>query len=246
MKKLLFAMSAVGALAVAAPAAAQYGYQTGYNDRTAGYADVNGNAGIDSRIAQLEARLNADISAGAISRSDERRLRAQIAGLRRLEWQYSRNGLSASERVDLQQRLRSVRDQFRMADRGYGDARYGWNDRGDTRYGNNDAYYDDRDPNRANGYGNTYRGQGGPYEPVDTYCQSRGGVAGVLDTLVGRDNCTTLRVGDRAAANLYGVPVEYQDRYRDGYGYYYRSDGRAIYQIDTRTNTVLRVYDMNR
>ncbi|MEA3032525.1 MAG: hypothetical protein QOH86_541 [Sphingomonadales bacterium] len=244
MNKLLFAMTAVGALAVAAPAAAQTGYRTGYNDPYAS-TDMRGDAGFDSRIARLEARLNADISAGAISRSDERRLRAQIAGLRRLEWQYSRNGLSASERMDLQQRLRSVRDQFKMADRGYGDDRYGWNDRSDTRYGNNDAYYDDRDPNRANGYGNTYRGQGGPYEPVDTYCQSRGGIGGVLDTLTGRD-CVTLRVGDRAGANLYGVPVEYQDRYRDGYGYYYRSDGRAIYQIDTRTNTVLRVYDMNR
>src|SRR4051794_10899868 len=244
MNKLLFAMTAVGALAVAAPAAAQTGYgtgyRTGYNDPY-GYTGARADAGIDSRIARLEARLNADISAGAISRSDERRLRAQIAGIRRLEWQYSRNGLSASERMDLQQRLRSVRDQFRMADRGYGDDRYGWNDRDDTRYGNNDAYYDDRNPSLSRG--NTYYGQGGPYEPVET-C-SRGVIGGVVDALTGRD-CVTLRVGDRAGANLYGVPVEYQDRYRDGYGYYYRSDGRAIYQIDARTNTVLRVYDMNR
>jgi hypothetical protein len=240
MNKLLFAMTAVGALAVAAPAVAQTGYATGYNDPY-GY-NARGDAGIDARLAQLEARLNADISAGAISRSDERRLRAQIAGLRRIEWQYSRNGLSASERMDLQQRLRSVRDQFRMADRGYGDDRYGWNDRGDTRYGNNDAYYDDRDPNLARG-NNTYYGQGGPYEPVQT-C-SRGVIGSVVDAVTGRD-CVTLRVGDRAGANLYGVPVEYQDRYRDGYGYYYRSDGRSIYQIDARTNTVLRVYDIGR
>jgi hypothetical protein len=240
MNKLLFAMTAVGALAVAAPAAAQTGYRTGYNDPS-GYTDTRGDAGIDARIARLEARLNADISAGAISRSDERRLRAQIAGLRRLEWQYGRNGMSASESMDLQQRLRSVRDQFRMADRGYGDARYGWNDRDDTRYGNNDAYYDDRDPRQSRG--NTYYGQGGPYEPVDT-C-SRGVIGGVLDAVTGRD-CVTLRVGERVTTSLYGVPVEYQDRYRDGYGYYYRSDGRAIYQIDARTNTVLRVYDMNR
>src|SRR3954462_11249158 len=86
MNKLLFAMTALGALAVAAPAAAQTGYATGYNDPY-GY-NARGDAGIDARLAQLEARLNADISAGAISRSDERRLRAQIAGLRRLEWQY--------------------------------------------------------------------------------------------------------------------------------------------------------------
>jgi hypothetical protein len=245
MKKLLFAMTAVGALAAAAPAVAQTGYndpyRTGYNSYGDTYAGVRGDAGIDNRIARLEARLNADISAGAISRSDERRLRAQIAGLRRLEWRYSRNGISASERMDLMQRARAIRDQFRMADRGYGDQQYGWNDNGDTRYGNNDAYYDDRDPNRARG--NTYYGQGGPYEPVET-C-SRGIIGSVVDAVTGRD-CVTLRVGDRAGANLYGVPVEYQDRYRDGYGYYYRSDGRSIYQIDARTNTVLRVYDMGR
>jgi hypothetical protein len=242
MKKLLFAMTAVGALAAAAPAVAQTGYRTGYNDPYGYNTGVRADAGIDSRLAQLEARLNADISAGAISRSDERRLRAQIAGLRRLEWQYSRDGLSASERMDLMQRTRAIRDQFKMADRGYGDDRYGWNDRSDTRYGNNDAYYDDRDPYRARGT-NTYYGQGGPYEPVET-C-SRGVIGTVVDAVTGRD-CVSLRVGDRAGANLYGVPVEYQDRYRDGYGYYYRSDGRAIYQIDARTNTVLRVYDMSR
>jgi hypothetical protein len=132
MKKLLFAMTAVGALAAAAPAVAQTGYndpyRTGYNTYGNTYAGVRGDAGIDNRIARLEARLNADISAGAISRSDERRLRAQIAGLRRLEWRYSRNGISASERMDLMQRARAIRDQFRMADRGYGDQQYGWND----------------------------------------------------------------------------------------------------------------------
>jgi hypothetical protein len=150
---------------------------------------------------------------------------------------------------------------------------YGYNEGYDTRYNNGTAGYGSTYNNRTygstydnrgygnggtynngaygNGYGssanNGYYGQGGPYEEVET-CDSRGGiVGGLVDSVVGR-NCTTvmLRVGDRAAANLYAVPYELQGQYRDGYGYYYRSDGRAIYQIDTRTNTVLRIYPMNR
>jgi nuclear transport factor 2 (NTF2) superfamily protein len=42
------------------------------------------------------------------------------------------------------------------------------------------------------------------------------------------------------------VPSQYRYQYRDGNGVYYRSDGRAIYQIDARTDTVLRVYSMDR
>jgi hypothetical protein len=42
------------------------------------------------------------------------------------------------------------------------------------------------------------------------------------------------------------VPYEYRGQYRDGGGVYYRSDGRAIYQIDARTNTVLGVYPVGR
>jgi hypothetical protein len=72
-------------------------------------------------------------------------------------------------------------------------------------------------------------------------------IGGVIDSVLGRsDNCYSLRVGSRATGNLYSVPSQYRYQYRDGNGVYYRSDGRAIYQIDARTNTVLRVYDLNR
>jgi hypothetical protein len=42
--------------------------------------------------------------------------------------------------------------------------------------------------------------------------------------------------------NLYGVPSQYQSQYRDGNGVYYRSDGRCIYQIDARNDTVIRIF----
>ena len=92
---------------------------------------------------------------------------------------------------------------------------------------------------------NGYYGQGGPYEEADDACDNRGGIGGVIDDVLGR-GCTTLRVGSRVSSNLGAVPYEYRNQYRDGNGYYYRSDGRSIYQIDVRTNTVVRVYSMNR
>ncbi|MEA3009779.1 MAG: hypothetical protein QOJ91_1471 [Sphingomonadales bacterium] len=236
MNKILLSMAAMGAIAVAAPAAAQSwnngsnGYNDGYN------VNAGGGMGISSRIAQLDARLSAGIQSGDISRSEARSLRMQVRDLQRLEQQYSYNGLTSTERQDLQQRLRTLREDIRMADNG----RY---DR-DTRYGSvNDPYYN-------NGYDNGgYTGQGGPYEqPYDTYCDSnsRAGLGGLIDGVLGRNNNSCgLRVGARASGNLYSVPSQYRYQFRDGNGVYYRSDGRNIYQIDARTQTVLRIYDIN-
>jgi len=122
----------------------------------------------------------------------------------------------------------------------------------DNRSGYGSTYGNGYGSTYNNGYGsgassnNGYYGQGGPYEEVET-CDSRQGViGGLIDSVVGRNCTTTLRVGQRVSGGLYGVPYELRNQYRDGYGYYYRSDGNAIYQIDTRTNTVLRIYPMNR
>ncbi len=219
MRKLLLSMTAVGALALAAPAAAQWTN-----------SDVNSGMGISNRIAQIDARISAGISSGEISRSEARSLRMELRQLRQLERQYSYNGLTQAEREDLRERLRDLREDVRIADNG----RY---DR-DSRFGN----WDDRD------YDDRYSGRGGPYEqPYDTYCDTnRGGIGGLIDGVLGRnnDNCS-LRVGARVSGNLYSVPSQYRYRFRDGNGVYYRSDGRNIYQIDARTQTVLRVYDMD-
>jgi hypothetical protein len=309
MKKVLLSMAAVGAFAAAAPAVAQYGYQTN--------ANAGGAVSFSNRIAQLDARLRAGIQSGEVDRTEARSLRMRLRQLARLERQYSVNGLTQEERADLRQRLRSFRQDLRVADGGRfdNDTRYGsWQDDGGQygnvarydRYGNRDdngqydrngnliansqygnvARYDrygNRDDNGqydrngnliANGqYGNVarydrygnrddrngqydrngnwigndgYSGQGGPYEQP-YQCEDRGVIGGVIDSVLGRaNNCgTTLRVGQRATGNLYSVPSQYRDRYRDGNGVYYRSDGRTIYQIDARTDTVLRIYDMN-
>lgn len=221
MNKILLSMAAVGALAVAAPAAAQYGYGSNVN--------AGGAVSMSNRIAQLDARLQAGIRAGEINRAEARSLRMQMRQLQRLERQYSYNGLTQAERQDLQMRMRTLRRDIRVADNG----RY---DR-DNRYGNwNDPYWND----------GGYTGQGGPYEPAyDTVCENRSGIGGLIDGVLGRDNCYSMRVGARASGNLYSVPSQYRYRFRDGNGVYYRSDGRAVYQIDARTNTVLRIYDID-
>lgn len=217
MNRILLSMAAVGAIAAAAPAAAQ----------TWSNANAGGAMGISNRIAQLDARISAGISSGEISRTEGRDLRMQVRELRRLERQYSYNGLTQSEREDLRDRLRELRDDVRLADNG----RY---DR-DARYGRwNDPWYND----------DAYGGRGGPYE--DAYCDTnRRGIGGVIDNVLGRGDDCGLRVGARASSSLYSVPSQYRYRFRDGNGVYYRSDGRNIYQIDARTQTVLRVYDMD-
>jgi hypothetical protein len=110
--------------------------------------------------------------------------------------------------------------EWRMAEDRYGsNDRY---DRDDDRYGRDDRDYDDR-----------YRTN----EP------QRGGIGGLIDSVLGGGG---LRVGQRVSGNLGGVPYQYRDQFRDGNGVYYRSDNRAIYQIDARTDTVVRIYPLNR
>jgi hypothetical protein len=245
MNKLFLGVTALATLGAAAPAAAQYGYQSQdsrYGQQT---SNAGGGVGLQNRIAQLQTRLQTGVQSGAISRSEAQSLRPQLRQLIQLERQYSMNGLSQQERQDLQQRIRAVRQQLRMADGGANGQYAGW-DREEDDY--NDSYGNNGYNNGAynNGaYNNGYAGQGGPYEEADGACETRGGIGGVISGLFGggRD---CLRVGQRVPSNLYAVPYEYQGRFRDGYGYYYRSDGRQIYQIDARTNTVLRVYAMNR
>jgi hypothetical protein len=272
MKRVLLSMTAVTALAIAMPAAAQ-----GY-----GQANAGGGIGISNRIAQLDARLSAGVQAGEINRTEAQQLRPQLRELRRLERQYSVNGLTQQERMDLQQRIRMLRQDIRIADGGrydrdnrYGNwvdedddrdmaridrNRDGWDDRDIDRDGrwDDDQYaridrnrdgWDDRDIDRDGRWDDDIRGQGGPYEEAYPVCdepQQRGGLGGVIDSVLGRGGSSCLSVGQRVSGNLSAVPYEYRNQYRDGGGVYYRSDGRQIYQIDARTNTVLRIYSMDR
>ena len=246
MKKTLFAATALAALAAATPAAAQYQsrYPSQYDQSRYGQ-DVS----FDARIAALRARLDAGVRNGTIDRREAWPLRRDLATLQRLEDRYSMDGLNAWERDDLRQRLRSLRAEIRVADNGSWDRyeRYGmWNgyDTGDTRYGSGygNAYGSGYGA-YGNGYTGAYTGSGGPYEPV-VVCERRGGVIGFIDAIAGTRDC--FEVGQRVTFDLDPVPYSYRSQYRDRDGVYYRSDGKAIYAIDARTNTVLEVHRIPR
>jgi hypothetical protein len=193
--------------------------QTGVNRDV--YAGSSAN--IANRIARLDARIQMGVNVGTISPTEARNLRLELRQITRVERRYSRGGYTQAERRDLQQRLRGFRDQLAAAD-GRGN-QYGYR---------NDGYY----------------GQGGPYEEVECHVDqgSFGGIGGIFDSIFGgdEDDCVGLRVGQQASGNLSVLPAQYRSQFRDGNGIVYRTDGTQIYQIDVRTNTVLRVYGMTR
>jgi hypothetical protein len=222
MKKLLVGVMGLPMLAFTAPAAAQYypsnqsqyGNQYQYNNQT--------NANLSARIDQLQVRLQAGVQSGLITRREATPIRQQIRELNRLDRQFSTNGYSGVERADLQQRIRQVRQQLRVADNG-ANGRY-------SQWDVEDGYSQGYQQPYKQGYNQGYQ------QPAQ-----QGGIAGVVTQLLGIGG---LQVGQRATGNLYGVPVQYQNQYRDGNGVYYRSDGRRIYQIDARTQTVVRIFSM--
>jgi hypothetical protein len=280
MKKLWITMTALSALAVTTPAAAQnWG---------------SGSASVQVRVNQLETRLDAGLRRGTIPRSQAPRLRSQAQQLRQLEARYRIGGFSSRERADLQMRIDNLDSQIRYAERwGYRYENRGWSDRNsdgwddrdvnrdgawdvDRRYDRNDDGWDDRDSNRDGqwdddqGYRDRSYGRDGRLDDRsydrdddgwDDRDRNRDGRLD-YDPSVGddgrngyydRDNRAddldigaALRVGVRAPAGLSPVPPEYRTRYRDANGVYYRYDDGNIYQVDARTNVILRIYPLAR
>jgi hypothetical protein len=307
MKKFLLTLAAIPAATMAVEASAQ----TNMN--------ANGAVGIQNRIANLEARLNAGAQARVFTNGEYTNLTSQLAQLRSLERQYSANGLTASERRQLQNRIRVLRDDLRTAGGNSWANRYGWTDRdleAYGSYGNNNAYgnanvrydqygrpmangsvtYDQYGRPMANGsvsydqygrpinnggvvydqngrviqgvtydqYGrpvvtNGSYGQGGPYQPVP---QQQGGMGGVLGNVLGGAmgggggvggvlssilGGRSLGVGDVITSTIGNVlrgGSSYGTQYRDNNSTYFRSDGERVYEIDARTNQVVRIHPL--
>ena len=113
MKKLLAMAVAASALAIAAPASAQV-WQS-----------------IDARQANLDARIDAGVRSGDLTRAEALRLRAEFRDIARLESHYRASyGLSLAERRDLDRRFDALSSRIRY-ERNDGQDRYG---RGDDRY----------------------------------------------------------------------------------------------------------------
>jgi len=232
MKKVILAIVALPALAIAAPTAAQY-YPNNQNQYT-----NQGNANLSARIDQLRVRLQTGVQNGSITRGEAAPIRQRIRQLNQLERQYGVNGLSGPEQADLQQRIRIVRRQLRIADNGANGRYAQW----DVEDGYNQGYQQQGYSQGYNqGYQQQQQGYGQGYNQGYGQPAQQGGIAGILSQVLGGGG---LQVGQRATGNLYAVPYQYQGQYRDGNGVYYRSDGRRIYQIDARSQTVVRIFSM--
>lgn len=110
MKKFLAMAAAAGALAIAAPAAAQnYG----------GWQPIN------QRQAQLDHRIDQGVRNGQLTRREAVALRAEFNQIARIEASYRRDGLSNWERADLDRRFDNLAQRVRFERRDRQDDR-GW------------------------------------------------------------------------------------------------------------------------
>ena len=255
MKKTILALAAGTAVAMAAPAAAQ-----------------SFDNSVNVRINQLQTEIQAGVRSGAIGRSEAQNLREHLRSLRETERQYSMDGLNRTERHYLNDRIRNLRQQINYASRAdtgydrYGDNQWqqsGWIDRNRDGYDDRDYDRDGRwdDDVRTNGYagnwndgygydsgrnnGYSYGGMGGPYDQVGQVCGTGRGIGGVLGALLGSDNC--INVGERVSRwnSLDALPYQYRDQFRDTGGYYHRYLNGRVVQVDGRTGTVVRIYDVD-
>lgn len=153
MKTILFSLTAISVLALSTPALAQYRddidqRQTREDGPPRGsYAADD----IPGRLEQLRDRIREDVQNGRISRDRAVPLRQRIRDLSDRESQYSRNGLSDRERADLQEGMRDLHRQIRLAEDGGrgGPDQYGRNDQGYDRSRDDD----DRDTTRKSSLG---------------------------------------------------------------------------------------------
>jgi hypothetical protein len=145
MNKLLAAAAIVASLGAALPAAAQTfggGQDRGYNgggyDRgfNGGGYDRGFNGGGVSPDRRIEFRIERGLRDGSLTEFEANRLGRELDQIHRLERQYSRNGVNASEARELDRRYASLefrlRNERRDRDRGYGQG-YG-GDRGSAGY----------------------------------------------------------------------------------------------------------------
>jgi len=135
MKTIYITLAAVSAMAVAAPLAAQ----PRSLDRPAPQSWL----GDRQSTHQLQARFDAGVESGAITRSEATPLRAQLRQLAQLERHYARAGFNGWERNALRERSRGLSMDLMAAERTGNrrlgrDDRFSDNDRRDDRFSDTD------------------------------------------------------------------------------------------------------------
>lgn len=125
-RKVLLSMLAASAVAVATPALAQnVGVTLSYG--SPGYSEGYGHGRNDlrDRAYRLGQRIDRAAYNGRISRREAGNLHWQLGEYQRLEWRYSRGGLSRWEYRDLSDRLDRIQYELRE-DRRDGGRRDRW------------------------------------------------------------------------------------------------------------------------
>ena len=217
MKTMFLTMTALAALSVAAPAAAQPW------------------SGQNANTANLQTQLDAGISNGTISRREASSLRSSLRQLLSLERQFSRGGFTGSENATLRQRSNQLRRDIRTAERSGPSGRSaGWQDRDDDRR----ASWEDRDDDRRDGrdggdrWGRDGRGDGYAMDPRFDRPNSGDRFAG------------DARVGHLAGMRMVALPDNFRGQFRDTEEVYHRFDNGRIYRINRRTNMILGLFDI--
>lgn len=117
---------------------ALFGVQTADQDRTLDEDWSRGGRPLYQRRADLDARIDAGVRDGSISRTEASRLRADYDAIVQLETRYAADGrMTTAERTELRERYRALsrRVADERADEGYGDG-YGqaWRPLAERRY----------------------------------------------------------------------------------------------------------------
>jgi hypothetical protein len=71
-----------------------------------------------------------------------------------------------------------------------------------------------------------------------------GGVGGILGSVLGNGGLRTGDVITGAIGSVLGSAAGMGSRFRDNNNVYYRSDGQRVYEVDARSNTVLKVHPL--
>lgn len=123
IRKALLPVLAASAVMVSTPALAQNfgvtlsfgspGYSQGYgHDRGYGYRQGYAPQNLRYRVQALSQHIDRMAWNGTLRRNDARNLSHQLQQVRSLEYRYARNGLTAREYAELDQRLDRI--QFRL------------------------------------------------------------------------------------------------------------------------------------
>lgn len=200
----------------------------------------------NQQSVELQTRIDAGVRSGAISQRELPALRDSLRQLNMLERQLGVGGLTGREHATLQQRGNALRQQIDFASGSRGgmgrfdnDDRASWEARYDSEHR---AAWDERYANERRTAWESGR-QGGMRSDNRFGVGVRGN-----DRFESSDRgdrfAGDVRIGQRASTRMVALPDQYRSEFRDSDQVYYRYDSERVYEIDRRSNLVVRLFDL--